>query len=215
MFTSGLHGFDSDNELEIVYKCIVYQQDNRFATGILTACIPGYTLCRLMSPDLPLTIAPARLARKGESIQGQYAIPDLQRLVDLLHDQSGHVIFELVFNRDEDRNQVVITGKVEAQVSLICQRCMGMLQYTVDSPVYLGVVSDAEGASQLPDGCEPLFVEGDSASLLAIIEDEILLALPITAMHEEDECDATEFLAKLQQKSRNNPFSILKKTEDQ
>ena len=167
-----------------------------------------------MSPDLPQTIAPARLARKGESIQGQYAIPDLQRLVDLLHDQTGHVFFQLVFNHDEDRNQVFIRGKVKAQVNIVCQRCLGLLQYTIDSPVYLGVVRDDAGASKLPAGCEPLFLDGESASLLAMIEDEILLALPITAMHKEDECDATEFLAELQHQSSNNPFAILKKLED-
>ena len=178
----------------------------------MTARILGYTLCRLMSPDLPLTIAPARLARKGESIQGQYAIPDLQRLEELLHDQSGHVIFQLDFNRDEDKNQVFITGRVEAQVNIVCQRCLGRLRYTINNPVYLGIVSDSTEAGKLPDECEPLVLAGDSANLLAIVEDEVLLALPITAMHKEEECDATEYLAKLRQKSRNNPFSILKKT---
>ena len=166
-------------------------------------------LCRLMSSDLPLTIEPKRLARKGATIAGQYAITDMQRLGGLLHDQSGQVTFNLDFTHDDDNNVSYIMGNVHVVLNIVCQRCLGLMNFTVDNPVYLGVIGNQEQAQNLPDECEPLLAGDKPIELSTLIEDEIILALPIAAMHDEEKCEATK-LTNMNIAGKESPFAILK-----
>lgn len=163
-----------------------------------------------MSPDLPLSLDTERLARKGETIAGQYAIQDLQRLEGLLHDKSGEVRFNLEFTHDEDDHRSYIVGTIQANVNLVCQRCLGSMPYNVDSRVYLGIVLKDADLSCLPDDCEPLVTDNDPVSLRALIEDELILALPISAMHAENMCEAADIMADLKGSDRTKPFADLK-----
>ncbi len=169
------------------------------------------TLCRLMSPDLPLTIEPKRLARNSETIAGQYAIHDMQRLGGLLHDQTGQVIFRLEFTHDEKQNIPFIRGEIKAQVNIQCQRCLGGMELKINNPVYLGIVADRAESLALPDGCEPLQIGEESISLQGMIEDELILALPISAMHNANVCKATELINEINNKTGNSPFAALDK----
>jgi len=169
------------------------------------------TLCRLMSPDLPLTIEPKRLARNGEIIAGQYAIHDMQRLGGLLHDQAGLVIFRLEFTYDEKQNIPFIKGEIKAQVNIQCQRCLGGMEFKVNNPVYLGIVTDRAASLSLPEECEPLQIEEETVILHDIIEDELILALPISAMHNTNVCKATELINEINNKTGNSPFAALNK----
>jgi uncharacterized protein len=169
------------------------------------------TLCRLMSPDLPLRIEPKRLARTGETIAGQYAIQDMQRLGGLLYDNSGTVIFRLEFNFESKQNIPYIKGNIEAQVNIPCQRCLGGMEFKINNPVYLGIVSNQADYSILPDACEPLQLEAESIALQGLIEDELILALPISSMHKAEECKSTELLNEINDKSRSSPFAALDK----
>ncbi len=84
---------------------------------------------------------------------------------------------------------------------------------------YLGLVKSESEGDRLPDRYEPLIVETGSVSVAAIVEDELILALPIIARHPELEaCSAQVPLVKgLRQdegeapKERVNPFSVLGK----
>jgi uncharacterized protein len=169
------------------------------------------TLCRLMLPDLPLRIEPKRLARTGETIAGQYAIQDMQRLGGLLYDNSGTVIFRLEFNFDDNQNIPYIRGSIETQVNIPCQRCLGGMEFRINNPVFLGVVSNQAEYAILPDECDPLQLEAGSIALQGLIEDELILALPISSMHEADECKATELLNEINDKGRSSPFAALDK----
>ena len=168
------------------------------------------TLCRLMLPELPQTIEPMLLARKGATIEGKYGVHDLHRLCEVLKDNTGRVTFRLEFGRDKDNKHCIITGKIEALLKTVCQRCLGKMELRISSPVYLGVVSSLEEAADLPDGCEPLLQDASPMSLPDFIEDELILALPISAMHDDDKCAATSILHDINAAARNNPFAVLK-----
>ena len=169
------------------------------------------TLCRLMSPDLPITIEPKRLARNGETLAGQYAIHEMQRLGGLLHDHSGQVLFRLEFSMDKRQNIPFIRGKIEAQVNITCQRCLSCMEFRINNPVHLAIASDRAGSLPLSNEYEPLQIEEESISLQGLIEDELILAIPISAMHNADECNATELLNAINNTTGNNPFAVLDK----
>ena len=165
-----------------------------------------------MLPELPQTIDPKFLALKDIKIEGEYAVCDLPRLCEVLQDNSGQVMFRLEFGQDQDKKHYLITGTIEAALKTICQRCLSMMELKISSPVYLGVVSSQDEAATLPEGYEPLLQDVAAApmSLSALIEDELILALPIAAMHEFDRCPATRILREINDSARNNPFAVLK-----
>ena len=168
------------------------------------------TLWRLMLPELPHTIDPMSLARKGATIEGKYAIQDLPRLYEILQDHTGRATFKLEFGRDNDRKHCIITGTIEVWLKTICQRCLGKMEIRISIPVFLGLISSQEDAAGLPDGCEPLLQETSLMTLPAFIEDELILALPISAMHDDDKCPASRMLHDINAAARNNPFAVLK-----
>ena len=178
--------------------------------GVLTARYLIDKLCRLMSPDLPLTIEPKRLARKGEIVAGQYAIDEMQRLGGLLHDQSGQVTFRLEFTHDDEKKTSFIMGNIHAVVNIVCQRCLGPMPFTIDNQIYLGIIREQDDEYELPDGCEPLIASDESVNLASLIEDEVILALPIVTMHDEKECNATELLTEINSTKKESPFAVLK-----
>jgi len=164
-----------------------------------------------MLPELPHTIEPEILARKGVTIEGKYAVSELPRLCEILHDHSGHTTFRLEFCQDPDNKHSLIRGGIEATLRTICQRCLSSMELNISSPVNLGVVSAQADASSLPDGCEPLGLENKTITLSALIEDELILAMPISAMHDIDKCGATRILNEVNAAARNNPFQALRK----
>jgi uncharacterized protein len=83
------------------------------------------------------------------------------------------------------------------------------MEFNINSSVYLGIVDDMAAAAHLPESCEPYLLAGrEPVSLLGLIEDELLLALPIAARHNTGECMAKE-RADANNSVRNNPFAIL------
>jgi uncharacterized metal-binding protein YceD (DUF177 family) len=65
--------------------------------------------------------------------------------------------------------------------------------------------------ADLPEGVEPVFSEDGEVSPLAIVEDELILALPVVAVHEA--CSAP-VEAKPAATGPSNPFAVLKELKD-
>lgn len=81
--------------------------------------------------------------------------------------------------------QLSISGEVE----LTCQRCMGGMPHTVgiERVLYLAR-NEAElvRLDEQPDS-DAILVD-ETMSLVDLIEDEVLLSLPLATMHAENEC---------------------------
>jgi uncharacterized protein len=57
----------------------------------------------------------------------------------------------------------------------------------------IALVSDYDAADRVPEGLEVFLVEGDSVSVRDLVDEEVLLALPYVARHDDDsECAGRE-----------------------
>ncbi|MDX1519462.1 MAG: YceD family protein [Gammaproteobacteria bacterium] len=166
------------------------------------------TLCRLMSSDLPQTINPLRLARADALLKGQLNIGEMQRLSALVTDRQGQVDFELNFSQDAD-GQCYVKGHCATTISMSCQRCFQPISVDIATPTRLIVVLSIEAARDVPEEYEPLLFTGDEIDLINMVEEEILLALPISPRHDTAECHAAEEIAELRNE-KPGPFSVLK-----
>ena len=173
-----------------------------------------------MSDRYTESIDPYALATQGRLIEGKVALADLKRVLPLLRSSNGEVVFSLNFDIDE-MGMPRIRGKVQATLSLQCQRCMEDMEFPVLSRVRLGIVPSREAAKQIPDNYDPL-VSDDETSIVSIIEDELILALPIVAMHKIEDCPQGDtFIVKHDGQAgdrptdvgtgKESPFSVLAK----
>jgi uncharacterized protein len=137
---------------------------------------------------LPKTIEPIRIAKQGAHVTGKLALNQCGRLQAICDqaEQQADVIMDL--NMDPDAHVPFINGKVTATVNMICQRCNQPMEYALDISFLLSPVTSEKAAKALPVEYEPLVVPSDVALVSDIIEDEILLALPMVVKHEVGDC---------------------------
>ncbi len=173
---------------------------------------------RPMPDRLPVNIEPLRLAKAGRSMHGRLALTQMQRLKQSLQSAQGDADVELHFGVDENGVHYV-RGLVRADLELVCQRCLQPISLHVDAELVLGIVASEREAGRLPGEYEPLLVGEDGLIRLSdLVEDELLLALPIVAMHPEGECaPAARPVAEPEAGEENeaqSPFAVLEKLKN-
>ncbi len=162
--------------------------------------------------SIPNIVEPRRLAKLGVKLSGMVPVAKMVRLREA-GITADHVVAEIEFKLDESRNKVV-EGRISAEVTMQCQRCLGDLVESLQCEVALAIVWSEENAKALPAALEPWIVAEDEADLYAMIEDEILLNMPFVAYH-QDACVDSSLLStgEVQAEAgadKNNPFEVLK-----
>jgi uncharacterized protein len=160
---------------------------------------------------------PLRLCALGKTYEGRVALADLPRLAPLLTSLEGEAAFALAFRMDEER-RAVVSVEVRAELWLPCQRCMQPMKLLVDESAMLAVVSGPDEAERLPDDLDPLLVAGNRLALRSLVEDELILAVPVAPMHPPSECvvrldtvnaDVQPDKPATTESVKDNPFAVL------
>lgn len=131
-----------------------------------------------MSRDFPDWVDPAKAAAARREFHGTVPLARLERLEGLLADDRGVAEFQLAFSEDGDR-QVRVDIRVSAEVSLICQRSLQPYQEKLDARSVVGIVADDAAAAALPSDYEPVICADNRVWLMRLVEEELLLALPL------------------------------------
>jgi len=157
------------------------------------------------------TIDPIQLADQGARLAGELPIKGMSRLVEMCLDDEGIVRVDLEFARGSPEGLRVMRGTLDARVHLTCQRCMGRMTAELHARPQVVLLRPGER--------EDLLAEGDAVvierpvTVGALVEDELLLEMPMVPMHPPEECPAA-----LQGRhpaapagTRPSPFSVLQK----
>jgi uncharacterized protein len=164
--------------------------------------------------ELPERIHPYQLVEKQEELEGVVAASRLPRLMQAATAIDEPARVHLTFKRD-DSGRRVISGKVSCAVELQCQRCLTSFSYELSGEFALALVYNDEMAKALPAELDPLLLLPDvQLEVASIVEDELLLSLPMHAMHPEGNCQIkTQFgMDDSEQATERapSPFDILK-----
>ncbi len=163
-----------------------------------------------MSKELPTLIEPVRLAFQGEQLKGKVPLKPMSRLHDSLCEVEGEVDIDWLFTTD-DKQRPTLIGRVQTQLKMLCQRCLQPIKWPIDAQVALVILKKGQTEDELPDGFEALTLTSAQVSLITLIENELILALPIVAKHTT--CSSNEYqLAENFNKDltyQNNPFHVL------
>lgn len=162
-----------------------------------------------MLGQLPETVKPFSLAENGQALEGELPLAKMPRLAEQLDSDSGMVGVAIQFGCD-DQNIPFMKGTLKTELVVACQRCMESMQIPLEIDVSLALIQSPAEADSLPTHYEPLVIESSRLSLLTVVEDELMLALPIVAVHDTAECHAGETVPSAQQQDNgSNPFSVL------
>ncbi len=134
---------------------------------------------RLMSRDFPDWVQVEKAAAARREFAGTVSLGRLERLVGMIADPGeAEIAFELRFAHDDQR-QVRVEVHVTGQVPLVCQRTLSVFQHDLDSRSVVGIVGNEQDAGALPEDYEPLMVSDGRVELIRLIEEELLLGLPL------------------------------------
>ena len=167
-----------------------------------------------MQSILPEHLDFIQKADLGCEIRGKWPINQLNRLSELLLNDSGKLDAELKFDRIGKLRY--LSGKVSAKVKVTCQRCMQPMPLELEANIKLGLITNEDQADRLPEDYEPCLVNDGDTSLASMLEEELLLVMPLVAMHKEGCSDYLVEQEKRKQaeeeseSEKENPFSILK-----
>jgi uncharacterized protein len=139
--------------------------------------------------QLPCEIDPFRLSRQRAEFSGKILISSFDRLREILVDTQGGVDVSLKIGREE-HGLVYIKGNVKAALTLACEHCGEPLTYDINVGLSLSPVLTDSQAVHLPKEVEPWVTNNQPVSVLELVEEEILLGLPMIAKH--DSCEKLE-----------------------
>ncbi|WP_313209779.1 YceD family protein [Stutzerimonas nitrititolerans] len=166
----------------------------------------------MLKGPIPPHVDPRKLADRVAALEGELQLSELKRLVDPLEDDKGVVRARFDFGRDE-QHTVVIRSELDVEVTMICQRCLEPVVLPIHSECVYAVVNEGANSQHLPKGYDVLEVGEDPLDLLALVEEELLLALPIVPLHDPEICQPPagpdEPEPSENEVSRSNPFSVL------
>jgi uncharacterized protein len=158
-----------------------------------------------MFEHLPEFVDPLVLVDKRRRFKGAFPLAKMPRLQDVLLTNAGEATFELNFTK-EGRVAAVLGG-IEAELELQCQCCLEPIRLHLSSEVRLGIVRSIAEADLLPESFEPLLLEEETMRLADIVQDELLLAIPLIPQHAQ--CKRSSAEARKSGGERENPFAAL------
>lgn len=125
-------------------------------------------------------------AKEGRLLEGVLPVSSLERLHDLLAEVSGDVSFRLQGLKGE-HGELMLDLEVSGVLSLACQRCLKAIPFDLDVDSLLELIPEGADMSQdeLEDDTRDFLPVAGELYVAELVEDEILLALPVAPRHEK------------------------------
>jgi uncharacterized protein len=185
----------------------------------MSATDGSYT-CRMRTrPVDPRRLDVEAFAKEGGELAGEWPLKSLDRLADAAHPDAKPGEGDVAAWQAEGEGRPVRGGapqvwlhlRAQARLSLVCQRCLAPVETALDTRRSLLFVPGEDAAAQLDaDSEDDVLALTRALDLRDLVEDELLLALPLVPRHEV--CPEPLSLAQDEaapQEEQPNPFAAL------
>jgi uncharacterized protein len=158
-------------------------------------------------------------ARDAITLTGEGRLADWLRLAEEQHGEAlsaGPVIWHLrgrAVPQPDGVDQIWLDLKASVNLPMQCQRCLTPVLETVEAERSFRFVADEATAAALDDEAEEdILVISRDFDALALVEDELILSLPLVPLHEV--CPETVPMSAVDPEfevaaERPNPFGVL------
>lgn len=146
-----------------------------------------------------------KFAADGRRLEGTIPVADFSRLADLTASAEGEIAYVLGGSQGVDGKwQLELT--VSGVLRLVCQRCLTEMQWPFElgSTLLLVRPGDEIPEDELEDETRDAIEVQPDLEVKQLVEDEILLAVPIVPRHEQ--CEAPQPTGGV---SKESPFAAL------
>ena len=150
-------------------------------------------------------------ARNGRVISGEVQVAELPRLLDMLENPQGILAYNLQGGVNKLGSHFLDID-VSGRCQLRCQRCLNGLGYPVrlNTRLLLRNQAELDALDDMEGGEEAEFdsILADAhLNVLDLLEEEILLSLPIAPKHELGACQVAD--GEKMRQADKNPFAVL------
>lgn len=142
----------------------------------------------------PTRLDVAAFAKDGGTLDGTLPLTSLSRLAESAHPDATPADTEYATWHAEGESRPVRGGEPEiwlhlaakARISLVCQRCLSPVETELEAERSFRFVAGEEAAAQLDaDSEDDVLALPRSLDLTELVEDELLLVVPIVPRHDE------------------------------
>jgi len=126
------------------------------------------------------------LAERGAVLDGTIELAKFGRLKDLLNSSEGSARARMSFRRSHD-DVLLMELQCEAVLELICQRCLEPVAHEVFGRTDFAVAKNEDSLAVLPRGMDLIALNGDRFQPATLIEDELIVSLPLVPRHGDDD----------------------------
>jgi uncharacterized protein len=140
---------------------------------------------------LPKQVDAFKLTQQSITLEGLVSTKDLPRLAEVLSSAGNTIDLHPVLNFVvDDEGYRSAQGHVHAVLPMTCQRCLQVMPYEVQADIHWAFVATDEAAKKLPAHLDPVMLSASGyVDLHEMLEEELLLNVPITVFHED--CEGT------------------------
>ena len=138
------------------------------------SCLPEYADAR-------------KIFLQDQELSGNMSLTGLSKLNGILSSDNGSLVANLRFFLNKSGRRI-IAGNLKAEIEVLCQRCLQPLDLVVEDDINLVLVETEEKAKGLEELYDPWICETHKINLADLIEEQLLLALPIVCLHSDPNC---------------------------
>lgn len=153
-------------------------------------------------------------------LEGTIPVSRMSRFCDLVVATQGDVQVAMKFLLDESHRRI-IEGTLDTQAKVICQRCLEPMQIALHDEFRLAVVESESKSASLPKSLDPWICEDIKLVLAEVIEEQLILCMPIVSYHDTNCIEKLTFEASQNKPDgtahgagKPNPFDVLKALKD-
>lgn len=155
-----------------------------------------------------ILIDPQAFATQSETLQGKVSLQDLDKRIwsPDIADTATDIHYAITGSVDRWQ-RLFLDLTVSGSLKLNCQRCMQPTKFLLDEQVHIVLFhheQDLDDAMIADEELEGMVLENE-LDIFTLLEDQILMALPISPKHEQ--C-GNNHLDKINQ-DKPNPFAVL------
>ena len=162
---------------------------------------------------IPQRVRASAVVAQATRFHGELPVGSLPRLLAVL--PHPEILLRVELQGASPRGQAQLKGRVTGELPMQCLRCDRAFEWALEVQLDLRLVTDEDEERRLLQDADPYWVQDDQLPLHELIEDEVLLGLPMLprcpACETSVQQAPPQVLGQVQKiQLKENPFAALK-----
>lgn len=159
-------------------------------------------------------IQPSKLAKKEGELRFSWQVKDFTRLCETLFSDKGDINVRIEGCYDK-QDRCLIKSEIKAKLFLVCQTTFEPIEHQINSQVTFCTLTNEDQFIDVEKEYEPVLVEDGRLDLARVIEDELILSVPIVAnksigsLAQKMSFGELDEQSIVEEKQASNPFLVL------